>query len=169
MWLFTLRSSRIGSCPERLRAALRGLLTKAFESARGSLVWFRFFPRYQPERFVWIEMEVVSRRRGDGLASFERRDSLPDLVLAGLLHRLHGGGFGSNWHRDPRVGPNSPGRIPVPSRSGSQEIVERAYRNLKLTFFREYLHDLPVRSPAAAQPVYQFAVRLQAGARRFLG
>lgn len=26
----------------------------------GSIVRFRFFPRYQPKGFVWIEMEVVS-------------------------------------------------------------------------------------------------------------
>jgi hypothetical protein len=25
-----------------------------------SLVWLRFFPLYQPKRFVWIEMEIVS-------------------------------------------------------------------------------------------------------------
>ena len=127
----------------------RGLLTKAFESARGSLVWFGFFPRYQPERFVWIEMEAVSRRRGEGLASFEGCDSPTALVLAGLLHRLPADAFGSNGGRDRRVSRNPPCGIPVPSRPRSQEIVERAYRNLKLTFFREYLHDVPVRAPAA--------------------
>jgi hypothetical protein len=33
---------------------------------------------------------------------------------------------------------------------------------LKLTFFREYLHDVPVRAAAATPPVYQFAQWLQA-------
>jgi hypothetical protein len=59
---------------------------------------------------------------------------------------------GDSGRNGVRVSRDTPCGIPVPSRSRSQEIVERAYRNLKLTFFREYLHDVPVRARAATQP-----------------
>jgi len=47
-------------------------------------------------------------------------------------------------------------------------IVDCAYRNLKLAFFRKYARDLPIRPPTPTHLVDQFTVRLQAGARRFL-
>ena len=49
------------------------------------------------------------------------------------------------------------------------EIVDRAFRNLKLQFSCEDVRDIPIRQPALAQLVYQFAVRFQTGAPRLLG
>ena len=64
---------------------------------------------------------------------------------------------------------NLAGGIPPSSCSLSHEIVDSAFRNVKLQFISEYVGDIPIRQPAAAQLVYQFAVRLQTGAPRFLG
>jgi hypothetical protein len=50
---------------------------------------------------------------------------------------------------------------------GSHEIVDCAFRDLKLAFLREDRRDIAVRQPAAAQLVYQLAVWFQTRASRF--
>jgi hypothetical protein len=78
-----------------------------------------------------------SRWRRHRLASFEGRNSLPNLVLTGFLGRSHSRGFGNHRGHDRRVNCNSLGGVPLPPRPNSPEIVGCAFRNLKLAFLGE--------------------------------
>src|ERR1017187_913735 len=119
-----------------------------------SLVRSRFLPRNEPERLGWVEMEVVCRWRRGRLASFEGCDSLPDFLLAGLLSQIHSRGFrSSNWSRDSLLSCSSSGGVSLPSRSNKHEIVECAFRSLKLAAFRKDAHDIPISVPPQAQLV----------------
>ena len=58
------------------------------------------------------------------------------------------------------------GGIPPATGALSHEIVDCAFRNVKLQFVCKDVRDIPISQPAVAQPFYQFAVGFQTGAPR---
>jgi hypothetical protein len=84
---------------------------------------------------------------------------LPDFIVARSVPGRQSRSFGSNGHRYRYAARDIAGGIPPPSGPLSHEIVDCAFRNVKLQFISEDVCDISIRQPAAAQLIYQFAVR----------
>ena len=101
--------------------------------------------------------------------SLQRCNSSPDFVVARSVPGMQSRSFGNNGRRYRYAARHMAGGIPPPSGSLAHEIVDCAFRSVKPQFISEDVRDIPIRQPALAQLVYQFAVRFQAGPPGFLG
>jgi len=126
----------------------------------------------QAKRLIWIELEALRRRGDQGLPSFQCRNLSPD-----FLRRSDGAGGGRRSFKSLRDGCRRQfGRIRRRSsrkplrflRPNPDEIMDRAGSRFHVAFFREYVGYLSKCSTAPPQLIDQFAIWLQARARRFL-
>jgi hypothetical protein len=101
----------------------------------------------------WVELEVVWQWPRHRPTRLQRCDPLSDFVLGQSVGRIYTVRFGGNRPSDYRGSGNSSRGIPLPSRSRSHEIVDRAFRNLKLAFLREDGRNIPARQLSAVQLV----------------
>jgi hypothetical protein len=116
------------------------------------------------KRFVRVVFKSTRARFRCRFTRFERRD-LALHFFAGCRSRRS---LRRHWIADReriRFGPAS-GRPVFRAGSGPHEVVDSAGGHLDVTFFREYLGDVPIRPTPAPKLLYEFTVRLKAGARR---
>jgi hypothetical protein len=73
---------------------------------------------------------------------------------------MQGRPFGNDRGRYRYVARNLAGGIPLPSRSDSHEVVDRAFRSLKLKFLKQQ-RDFPTSETLAPQFVHEFTIGLE--------